>query len=160
MLIGHETGKDDDDTNDNRGLVKYIIHDEDAQHRLATHFQLQHIRIISCNIPLEWYKEYVHVFLIAAVKYDVYRKPHIVLMKAIAHSKYGPDVHTWTHITTKDFSRDYVRTKLSRYHGWMWKITGHLVPNTSQMRSKSHSTPESASTRLRPCPMQIITATD
>ncbi|KAG5876477.1 hypothetical protein JTB14_028952 [Gonioctena quinquepunctata] len=133
MLICHEAGEDDDDTNDNRGLVKYIIHDEDAQHRLATQFRLQDIRIISCNIPLEWYKEFVHVFLIAAEKYDVYRQPH-VLMKAIAHmayAKYGPELHTWTHSTTKDFSREYIRTKLSRYHGWMWKITAHLIPNTS-----------------------------
>ncbi|KAG5861751.1 hypothetical protein JTB14_003410 [Gonioctena quinquepunctata] len=82
MIGGHEAGEDDDDTNDNRGIVKYIIHDEDAQHRLAMHFQLQHIRIIGCNIPLEWYKEYVYVFLEAAEKYDVFWKPHIVLMKA------------------------------------------------------------------------------
>ncbi|KAG5871794.1 hypothetical protein JTB14_023477 [Gonioctena quinquepunctata] len=112
MLIGHEAGEDDDDTNDNIGLVKYIIHDEDAQHRLATQFQLQYIRIISCNIPLEWYKEFVHVFLIAAEKYDVYRKPHVVLMKVIAHmanAKYGPELHTWTHIEST-FERNCLDT--------------------------------------------------
>ncbi|KAG5865634.1 hypothetical protein JTB14_034611 [Gonioctena quinquepunctata] len=89
MLIGHEAGVDDDDTNDNRGLVKYIIHDGDAQHRLATQFRLQDIHIISCNIPLEWYKEFVYVYPIAAEKYDVYRQPNVVLMKAIAHMAYA-----------------------------------------------------------------------
>ncbi|KAG5864628.1 hypothetical protein JTB14_020899 [Gonioctena quinquepunctata] len=119
-LIGHKAGVDDDDTNDNKGLVKYIIHDGDAQHRLATQFRLQDIHIISCNIPLEWYKEFVHVYLIAAEKYDVYWQPHVVLMKAIAHmayAKYGPESHTRTHSNTKDFSRQYIRMKLSRYHG-------------------------------------------
>ncbi|KAG5870175.1 hypothetical protein JTB14_032467 [Gonioctena quinquepunctata] len=110
MLIGHEAGENDDGTNDNRGLVEYVIHDEDAQHRLATKFQLQDIRIISCNIPLEWYKEFVHVFLISAEKYDVYRKPHVVLMKAIAHG-----IYQQPHMVKKNNQDHHLRYRQAEY---------------------------------------------
>ncbi|KAG5868765.1 hypothetical protein JTB14_024583 [Gonioctena quinquepunctata] len=120
--------------NDDDDLIHYIIDDDDHNHPLALTFKFQTLQIMHSIIPLKWYIQYVSIYLTAADKHDIVRRPHIVLMKAIAHlsyMRYEPDTITWTRRTTNDFGSLRISRMLTRQRrdrGRRWKILGTLDP--------------------------------
>ncbi|XP_045471850.1 uncharacterized protein LOC123678735 [Harmonia axyridis] len=145
----NDNSNNDNDTNNNeqRGLLKYICTDEDSNHILSMSFRFQDIKIFYSTITMVWYRKYLQIYLRAADKYDYITRPHLVLMKAIAHMsylQYGPHTNAWTRPTTKDFGTTHVLHALRRRRsssGLRWRIIGRLDPRqvVSAIETPNHN---------------------